>query len=73
MVNALGLYVCYGAHTAQSGGQLVDCLFILVVLHEIHERLDAVDLVLHQAAGLAAFFELLGELDKLDGIVLFKF
>ena len=45
MVNAPGLYVCHDAHTAEDGRQLVDCLFILVVLHEIHERLDAVDFI----------------------------
>lgn len=72
MINALGLYVRYEAHTAQSGGQLVDRLFVLIVLHEIHERLDAVDFILHQAARLTAFFELLGELDELNGVVLLK-
>ena len=45
MVNAPGLYVCHDAHTAEGGRQLVDRLFILVVLHEIHERLDAVDFI----------------------------
>ena len=61
------------AHFTEGFLQLVNTAFILAVLHEVHERLHEFDFIFHEAAGLAAFFELLGELYKLDSIVGFKF
>ena len=63
----------YIAHFAESFLQLVNAAFVLAVLHEVHKRLHKFDFIFHEAACLAAFFELLGELNKLDGVVWFKF
>lgn len=62
----------YIAHFAESFLQLANAAFVLAVLHEVHKRLHKFDFILHHAARLAAFFELFGELDKLDGVILFK-
>ncbi len=62
----------YIAHFAESFLQLVNAAFVLAVLHEVHKRLHKFDFVLHHTARLATFFELFGELDELNGVVLFK-
>lgn len=62
----------YITHFAESFLQLANAAFVLAVLHEVHKRLHKFDFVLHHTARLAAFFELFSELNKLDGVVLFK-
>lgn len=61
------------AHFAEGFLQLVNTAFILAVLHEVHERLHEFDFIFHEAARLAAFFELLGKLDQFNGVVGFQF
>ena len=61
------------AHFTECFLQLVNAAFVLAVLHEVHERLHEFDFIFHEAAGLAAFFELLGKLDQFNGIIGFQF
>ena len=60
------------AHFAEGFLQLMNTAFILAVLHEVHKRLHKFNFVFHEAAGLAAFFELLGKLDQFNGVIGFK-
>lgn len=62
----------YIAHFAESFLQLVNAASVLAVLHKVHKRLHKFDFIFHHTARLAAFFELFGELNKLDGVVLLK-
>lgn len=61
----------YIAHFTESFLQLMNTAFILAVLHEVHKRLHEFNFIFHEAAGLAAFFELLGKFDQFNGVVWF--
>lgn len=61
------------AHFTEGFLQLVNAAFILAVLHEVHERLYEFDFIFHEAAGLAAFFELFGKFNQFNGVVGFQF
>ena len=63
----------YITHFTERFLQLVNTAFILAVLHEVHERLHEFDFIFHEAARLAAFFELLGKFDQFNGVVGFQF
>lgn len=61
------------AHFTEGFLQLANTAFVLAVLHEVHERLHEFDFIFHEAACLAAFFELLGKFDQFNGVVGFQF